>query len=515
MPEAVQLIANHLDFEVRFSQPTEEGRSKAGQSPSTRPTAIGHIRCHRPLRKLEGRSVPMLWSHDPTQVIGSWSSIQAREDGLHVKGKLNLAVAKAQEVRALLQAGDVKGLSVGFSTIKDELKAGIRRILEARLMEVSCVAFPAVPGSAVSSVRSTQTQGNDMPEVTPVAAQDNAAAAEVRAIADRLSALEARANRPIQAAEIRNQPSDEQRAFNAFCRRGLERMEQRDVSALTVGTDYGGGVVPPGEFLNELQRNLVLFSPVRAVARVSGASLPEVLLPKRVGNLTATWAGETDASTQTAPTFDQQKITVYELRAFVDISNQLLEDSAFDLASELAFDYAEEFGRAEGAAFIAGDGTKKPSGILGDTDITPVTTAGAGVITADDVIGLFYSLPTFYASRAVFAMNRSTIGAIRKLKSSMGNYLWVDSLQAGTPPTLLGRPVVEMPDLPDVAAGALPIIFGDWSMGFRIFDRVSLAVLRDPFSQQTNGLVRFHARRRVGGAVTKAEAFRFLKVKAS
>jgi len=102
-------------------------------------------------------SVPMLWNHDPANVIGSWSTIEVRRDGLTVRGKLNLAVAKALEVRSLLQAGDVSGLSVGFSTIKDERRSnGVRRIIEARLHEISVVAFPAVPGSGVTSIRTGQ-----------------------------------------------------------------------------------------------------------------------------------------------------------------------------------------------------------------------------------------------------------------------------------------------------------------------------------------------------------------------
>lgn len=112
-------------------------------------------------------------------------------------------------------------------------------------------------------------------------------------------------------------------------------------------------------------------------------------------------------------------------------------------------------------------------------------------------------------------MNRSVIGSVRKLKNANGDYLWQDALTAGNPPTILGRPVVELPDMPDYPAAdaeALPIVFGDFKSAFRIFDRVNLSVLRDPYSQQVNGLVRFHARRRVGGGVTKAEALRLLKV---
>lgn len=142
-----------LDVEVRFSAVGDDGAIEgravkwdAVDSYRTEfaPTAFADVR----------GSIPMLWSHDPSSVIGSWSTIEVRADGLTVRGKLNLAVAKAQEVRSLLQAGDVSGLSVGFRTVKDERKAnGVRRITEARLHEVSIVAFPSVPGSGVTSIR--------------------------------------------------------------------------------------------------------------------------------------------------------------------------------------------------------------------------------------------------------------------------------------------------------------------------------------------------------------------------
>jgi HK97 family phage prohead protease len=160
----VQLIAyeirearpgDTLDCEVRFSAVGDdgaiEGRAVKWNTVDTyrtefSPTAFASVR----------GTVPMLWSHDPTSVIGSWSSVEVRADGLTVKGKLNLAVAKAQEVRSLLQAKDVSGLSVGFSTVKDERRSnGVRRITEARLHEISIVAFPSVPGSGVTSIRET------------------------------------------------------------------------------------------------------------------------------------------------------------------------------------------------------------------------------------------------------------------------------------------------------------------------------------------------------------------------
>lgn len=150
--DRVQLIA--LDFETRFTAPTDTGEI---EGVAVRFNTVDTYRTEfapDAFRGLEGRSVPMLWAHDPANVIGSWSSFQVRPDGLTAKGKLNLAVAKALEVRSLVQAGDIKGLSIGFRSVKDERRAnGIRRIVEARLHEISIVAFPSVPGSGITSVR--------------------------------------------------------------------------------------------------------------------------------------------------------------------------------------------------------------------------------------------------------------------------------------------------------------------------------------------------------------------------
>lgn len=142
-----------LDCEVRFTAPTDSGEI---EGTAVRFNTVDTYRTEfapEAFASVRG-SIPMLWSHDPANVIGSWSSFQIRADGMTVKGKLNLAVAKAQEVRSLLQAKDVSGLSVGFSTVKDERRSnGVRRITEARLHEISIVAFPSVPGSGITSIR--------------------------------------------------------------------------------------------------------------------------------------------------------------------------------------------------------------------------------------------------------------------------------------------------------------------------------------------------------------------------
>ena len=145
---------DHMDFEVRFS---DVGQAGEIEGVAVRFNTIDSYRSEfapGAFGNLDGRTVPMLWAHDAAQVIGSWSSFEARADGLAAKGKLNLSVAKALEVRSLLAVGDIGGLSIGFSTVKDERRANnVRRILEARLFEISIVAFPAVPGSGVTKVR--------------------------------------------------------------------------------------------------------------------------------------------------------------------------------------------------------------------------------------------------------------------------------------------------------------------------------------------------------------------------
>lgn len=340
----------------------------------------------------------------------------------------------------------------------------------------------------------------------------------LRGVTDRLAAVETRLNRPGQS-EQRNDEDAEMRAFLDYARRGVMAPEHRALDSGTTGGATGGFTVPDN-FVAELLRNIVQFSPIRSVARVMSVASANVKLPKRTGTMSAAWVDEGDDSDETSPTFGQVNVPVFEARCYTDVSNQLLEDSGLDLASELAFDAAEEFGRLEGVAFVKGTGTGQPSGILADTGITSGAkiTGNAstlGTAPADLLIDLFYSLKPFYRATSTWGMNGTTIASVRKLKDSNGQYLWQPALQAGEPATLLGRPVIELPDMDDVAAGKYPIILGDFAQAYRIVDRIQLSALRDPFSAAVSSQVRFHWRRRVGGAVVKAEAMKAVKVAAS
>ena len=312
------------------------------------------------------------------------------------------------------------------------------------------------------------------------------------------------------AAEI------ETRAFNAFIRRGREGMAADELRSLRVSEDTAGGFLAPDQFVAELLRNVVLFSPVRAIARVMPTGAGAVLLPKRTGGMTASWVGETQARPETTVTFGQNRYEVRELAAYVDVSNAMLEDSAFDVAAELSFEFAEEFGKAEGAAFVNGASVLKPSGFMQDAGLSYTPSGSATAVTADGLIDLFHALSAPYRASGTWGMNATTLGALRKLKDGNGQYLLATAGINNAPATtLLGRPVVEMADMPDIAGNAFPIVFGDFMQGYRIFDRVALSILRDPYSQATNGMTRFHGRRRVAGGVAKAEAIRKLKIATS
>ena len=352
-------------------------------------------------------------------------------------------------------------------------------------------------------------------DVTETKSIADTVAEALKPITARLDRVETIGRRPGASVETKSSESLETKAFAGFIRHGRESLDHHEVKSLRVSDDTAGGYLAPDQFTADLQRNLVLVSPVRGIARVATTGAGNVILPKRTSTLTASWVGETDTRSSTQAAYGQLQYPVAELACYVDVSNSLLEDAAFDIASEQAFDFAEQFGKSEGAAFVYGDGILKPRGFMTDTSITSVNSGNASAITADSLISLYHALPTFYSANAVWGMNRTTLGAIRTLKDHNNRYiLSFDGMPNAPAMTILGRPVVELPDMPDVAGGAYPVIFGDFMQGYRIFDRVSLAVLRDPYSGQTSGLVRFHARRRVAGGVAKSEAFRTLKISA-
>jgi HK97 family phage major capsid protein/HK97 family phage prohead protease len=479
------------------------------------------------------KTLPMLFGHDQTQVIGAWDQIIESDAGLTVKGRiLSNDIARAKEVRAMVKAGAVSGLSIGFVTTKSTPRAKGRNISGADLHEISIVAVPCHPGAQITSLKSDDTTQNPLKgtsmnpeeiaalvaaEIAKAVPANDAPAADTKAFEEvkaRLDKMEAKANRP-QGVHVTGADNVEAKAFGNFLRRGVERISADEVKALTVANDASAGFLAPQEFGNELIKLLTEFSPIRSYAKVIMISAPSITYPRRVTGTAATWSTEIGNRTASGMTFEQVTMTPHELATFTDMSNALLEDNAYNLEGELLGDFAESFARAEGLAFVKGTGTGQPFGIMTNTGIAELKTGVAANFPtanpADVLIKMFHKIATTYAQSAVWMMNRNTLGFIREWKDGNGRYLVLDPISTGAPTTLLGRPIVEMPDMDDIGAGACPILFGDMQ-GYRIIDRVNLTTLRDPYSLATNGQVRFHARKRVGADVTHPDRFIKLRV---
>ncbi|WP_244631300.1 phage major capsid protein [Aureimonas sp. ME7] len=394
----------------------------------------------------------------------------------------------------------------------------------------------AASAAALCAGLETRDEGNDDPLAAATAAVEELRSAnenfrteqtaaaerhatEVRGLTDRLTSLETRLNRPGGGGgnDQTTGPALEVRAFDTFVRRGRELLGADEVRALRTDSQVAGGYLAPDQFEATILKELVRISPIRAAARVTSVSSGAIILPKRTGRITAKWVGEVETRPATEPTYGQIELPVHEMACYVDVSNRLLEDAAVNMEAELSADFAEEFGRLEGEAFVIGDGVKKPVGILNDTSVTgiPISAAAANSKDLGDaLISLIYDVAVQYRNTGAFLMNGTTIAFIRKLKDAGGNYMWMDSIREGEPATLLGRPVLESADMPALNAGpgTSPVVYGDIGAAYRILDRVGLTVLRDPYTQQVNGLVRFHARRRVGGGVVRPDAVRKLNI---
>ncbi|HQS46920.1 MAG: capsid protein [Rhizobiales bacterium 24-66-13] len=331
----------------------------------------------------------------------------------------------------------------------------------------------------------------------------------------RLDKIEAKLNRPGGGNDDPKEPSEERKAFGTYLRRGEQGTPEAELKTLTVSSDPGGGYLAPSEMSTEMIRDIVEFSPIRAVVSVRTTGSPSVTYPKRTGITNAKWKGEAQAQEGSEPGFGQLEIPMREVNTFVDISNQLLADSAGAAEAEVRLALAEDFGQKEGAAFVKGNGVLEPMGLLTDASVAFTANGHATNLQTDALISLMYALPAAYRNRGSWLLNGTTLATIRKLRDVDGNYLWQPSFQAGQPETILGRPVVEAVDMPDVASETFPIMFGDFATAYRIVDRLALSILVNPYLLATNGITRIHATRRVGAGVVQPKALRKLKMAVS
>ena len=288
------------------------------------------------------------------------------------------------------------------------------------------------------------------------------------------------------------------------------------VNALQEGTDSEGGYLVPDEYERTLVEALEEENMFRQLAKVIRTSSGDRKIPVVATKGTASWIDEEGAYTESDDSFGQVSIGAYKVGTMIKVSEELLNDSVFDLESYIAKEFARRIGAKEEEAFFTGDGSGKPLGILAATGgaETGVTAASSTAVTADELMDLFYSLKSPYRKKAVWVLNDSTIKAVRKLKDSTGQYLWQPSLVAGTPDTLLGRPTKTSAYMPVIAAGAKTIAFGDFSY-YWIADRQGRSFKRLNELYAANGQVGFLGFQRVDGKLVLSEAVKVLAQKAS
>ena len=339
------------------------------------------------------------------------------------------------------------------------------------------------------------------------------AEANANDIKEQVSKIETMVTRPNSGFESK-QVDEYLNAFDTYCRKGLEGLDPVEKKALTVSNDSTGGYLAPPEYVRELLKTITEISPIRSIARVRSTGARSIQVPKRDGQFSAQWVSESGTRSETTGwTVGLEEIPAHEMYALVDISEQDLEDTVFDLEAEMQSEFAEQFAKAEGTAFVSGNSVGKPHGFMDHSGVSEINSGDADQVTADGLISLVHNVKSDYSRNGTFVFNRTTLAAIRKLKDTAGQYVFQAgmSLQGGVTNTVLGMPYVEATDMPSEGANTYPVAYGDFRRAYMIVDRVNLAVLRDPFTQATTGNVRYIARKRVGGQIVQAEAITKLK----
>jgi HK97 family phage major capsid protein len=319
-------------------------------------------------------------------------------------------------------------------------------------------------------------------------------------------------------------------ARSAFVEGYLRSGREVELKSFAGNVPADGGYALPKEIDAQIDATLKSISPIRAVAnvvRVGSAGYRKLVTTNGVAS---GWASEVTARPTTAtPTFNEVVPSFGELYANPAATQAMLDDAQFDVEGWLADEIATQFAKAEGTAFVNGDGIDKPKGFLtytnaatgdatrafGQLQYVPSGLAGGLPTTNPEnkLLDLVHALRAPYRQGAVWVMNSETLATIRKFKTADGAFLWMPGMVSGQPDTLLGYPIVESEDMPSIAANSTPIAFGNFRAGYLIAERSETSILRDPYSNKP--YVNFYATKRIGGAVSNSEAIKLLKIATS
>lgn len=313
-----------------------------------------------------------------------------------------------------------------------------------------------------------------------------------------------------------------QPGWNAYVRRG-DASALIEAKALSAGSPGDGGYVAPPETEALINRLISEASPIRAIASVRQTTSHTFRKPVSLGGAAAGWSAETGARTETnTPELTLIEFPTAELYAMPAATPVILDDALADVDQWLAEEVRDVFAAEEGKAFVSGNGTNQPRGFLSYDkepegtqswgEIGYVATGAVGDFDEDPVdalIDLVYAPATAYRSNARFVMNRQTVSRVRKLKDADGHYIWQPSSVAGEAASLMGYPLTEAEDMPDIGANQFAIAFGDFERGYLVVDRQGIEVLRDPYSAKP--YVLFYTTKRVGGGVQDFNAIKLMK----
>lgn len=318
-------------------------------------------------------------------------------------------------------------------------------------------------------------------------------------------------------------------ATSAFIEGYIRRGTEVELKSVTGVTPQDGGFAVPREIDQQIGTLLKMASPMRQIATVVKVGTAGYRKLVTQNGVLSGWVTETAGRPETgSPQFNEIVPSWGELYANPAVTQAMLEDAAFDVENWLASEIATEFAKAEGTAFLTGNGVGRPRGFLtapftinsdpnrpfGTLQYVPTGAAASfGTNPQDRLIELVHALRAPYRQGAVWLMNTQTLSAIRKFKSNDGSFLFQQGMVAGAPSTLLGYPVVEAPDMPDISQGGNAIAFGNFKLGYVIAERAEITLLRDPYTNKP--FVHFYACKRVGGTVVNSEAIKLLRFAAA
>lgn len=337
---------------------------------------------------------------------------------------------------------------------------------------------------------------------------------------DEIEIAGARAARTAAAASVspylestlaKNFNPEKKEAYDQYLKKGIT--SQMHAKTLISGDATLGGFFIVPEYLQEIIKAIILISPIRKYAKIRTTATSSVKVPKRTATFAATWSNEVQQQTEAVGLrYGLDEVPNHALTAFQDVSEEDLDDSMFSLAEELNSEFAEQFAKAEGAAFVNGTSKGQPEGFMTNPAVAADHSGNATLLTYQGYVTLAHNLKSGYVPDATWFLNRQTIGATRLIVDGQNRPIWMpmatSGMSAGNESTILGMPYAEIPDMPNVGAGTYPVALGAWKKAYLIVDRINISVVRDDLTQLTRGAVRFVARKRVGGQLVLTEAVR-------